>query len=215
MFVSFSVGNTGPFKEVTGITTVCESLKKEFLEKNTFEVGGHNYNKISYIYGANGSGKTNFLSALTKMQKMIIMSTVLGANNNKLLEVPAIKKELASPIETFKFDVDCKSRETFFEIQVLLEGILYSYSFAVQDGKIQRELLTKKNKRTEILIKRTSPKYEDILLRSGLASFKGMVTVVRDDALCLAMAAMLNNPLANKILNEIMKLSCYKYGICR
>ena len=204
MFVSFSVGNTGPFKEVTGITTVCESLKKEFLGKNTFEVSGHNYNKISYIYGANGSGKTNFLSALTKMQKMIIMSTVLGANNNKLLEVPAIKKELASPIETFKFDVDCKSRETFFEIQVLLEGILYSYSFAVQDGKIQRELLTKKNKRTEILIKRTSPKYEDILLRSGLASFKGMVTVVRDDALCLAMAAMLNNPLANKILNEIM-----------
>ena len=204
MFVSFSVGNTGPFKEVTGITTVCESLKKEFLGKNTFEVGGHKYNKISYIYGANGSGKTNFLSALTKMQKMIIMSTVLGANNNKLLEVPAIKKELASPIETFKFDVDCKSRETFFEIQVLLEGILYSYSFAVQDGKIQRELLTKKNKRTEILIKRTSPKYEDILLRSGLASFKGMVTVVRDDALCLAMAAMLNNPLANKILNEIM-----------
>ena len=41
MFVSFSVGNTGPFKEVTGITTVCESLKKEFLGKNTFEVGGH------------------------------------------------------------------------------------------------------------------------------------------------------------------------------
>ena len=204
MFVSFSVGNTGPFKEVTGITTVCESLKKEFLGKNTFEVGGHNYNKISYIYGANGSGKTNFLSALTKMQKMIIMSTVLGANNNKLLEVPAIKKELASPIETFKFDVDCKSRETFFFFFLLLEGILYSYSFAVQDGKIQRELLTKKNKRTEILIKRTSPKYEDILLRSGLASFKGMVTVVRDDALCLAMAAMLNNPLANKILNEIM-----------
>ena len=76
MFVSFSVGNTGPFKEVTGITTVCESLKKEFLEKNTFEVGGHNYNKISYIYGANGSGKTNFLSALTKMQKMIIMSVM-------------------------------------------------------------------------------------------------------------------------------------------
>ena len=38
--------------------------------------------------------KENYLAALTKMQKMIIMSTVLGANNNKLLEVPAIKKEL-------------------------------------------------------------------------------------------------------------------------
>ena len=204
MFVSFSVGNTGPFKEITGITTLAENLKKEFLEENTFEVSGQNYNKISYIYGANGSGKTNYLAALTKMQKMIIMSTVLGANNNKLLEVPAIKKELAAPIETFKFDIDCKSKETYFEIQVIIEEILYTYSFAIQDGKIQKELLTKKKKRTEVLIKRTSPKYEDIVLRSGLSSFKNMVSVVREDALCLAMAAMLNNPLASMILNEIM-----------
>lgn len=204
MFVSFSVGNTGPFKDITGVTTVAESLKKEFLEENTVEVSGQNYNKISYIYGANGSGKTNYLAALTKMQKMIIMSTVLGANNNKLLEVPAIKKELAAPIETFKFDVDCKYKETYFEIQILLDEILYSYSFAVQDGKIQKETLTKKNKRTEVLIKRTSPKYEDIVLRSGMGTFKNMVSVVREDALCLAMAAMLNNPLANMILNEIM-----------
>ena len=47
MFVSFSVGNTGPFKEVTGITTLAESLKKELLKENTFEVSGQNYNKIS------------------------------------------------------------------------------------------------------------------------------------------------------------------------
>ena len=204
MFVSFSVGNTGPFKDITGITTVAENLKKEFLAENTFEVLGKNYNKISYIYGANGSGKTNFLSALTKMQRIVIMSTVLGANNNKLLEVPAIKKELASPIETFKFDVDCKGKGTSFQIQVFLDGILYSYSFTTLDGKIEYELLTKKNKRTEVLIKRTSSSYEDIELRSGMASFKKMVSVVRDDALCLAMAAMLNNPLANMILNEIM-----------
>ena len=46
MFVSFSVGNTGPFKDITGITTVAENLKKEFLAENTFEVLGKNYNKI-------------------------------------------------------------------------------------------------------------------------------------------------------------------------
>ena len=64
MFVSFSVGNTGPFKEITGITTLAENLKKEFLEENTFEVSGQNYNKISYIYGANGSGKTTTANAI-------------------------------------------------------------------------------------------------------------------------------------------------------
>ncbi len=204
MFVSFKVGNTGPFKNVTGITTLSENTKKEFLKENTFEVSGKNYNKTSYIYGSNGSGKTNYLIALTKMQKIILMSTVLGANNNKLLEVPAIKKELSSPLETFKFDVESKEKETIFEIQVILDGILYTYSFSVLDGKIQQECLIKKNKRSEILIKRTSPKFEDIILRSEFISFKNMVSVVREDALCLAMAAMLNNDLANIILGEIM-----------
>jgi len=204
MFVSFSVKNNGPFKEETGITTSVEAAKKEFLEENTFELAGKNYNKISYIFGANGSGKTNYFVALTKMQKTIIMSTVLGVNNNKLLEVPAIKKELSTPIETFKFDVASKSKETEFKVEIISEEILYTYSFAILDGKIQKEFLFKKNKRTEMLLKRTSPKYEDITLRSDLVSFKHTISVVREDALCLAMAAMLNNSLANKIVNEIM-----------
>lgn len=78
MFVSFSVGNTGPFKEITGITTLAENLKKEFLEENTFEVSGQNYNKISYIYGANGSGKTNYLAALTGSRRWINYSMLSG-----------------------------------------------------------------------------------------------------------------------------------------
>ena len=71
-------------------------------------------------------------------------------------------------------------------------------------GKILEEYLSKKNKRTEILIKRTSPKYQDIHLRSEMSSFKNNVNVVREDSLCLAMAAMLNHELANIIIDEIM-----------
>lgn len=204
MFVSFSVKNIGPFKGETGITTLAEAVKKEFLAENTFVVAGKNYNKISYIFGANGSGKTNYFVALTKMQKTIIMSTVLGVNNNKLLEVPAIKKELSAPIETFKFDVASKNKATEFKIELVIDDILYTYSFSILEGKIQKEFLSKKNKRTEVLLKRTSPKYEDIILRSDLLGFKPTVSVVRDDALCLAMAAMLNNTLANRVINEIM-----------
>lgn len=204
MFVSFSVKNIGPFKQETGITTSVETAKKEYWEENTFELAGNNYNKITYIYGANGSGKTNYFVALTKLQKTVIMSTVLGVNNNKLLEVPAIKKELSAPIETFKFDDMSKSKETEFKVELVIDGILYTYSFAILDGKIQNEFLSKKNKRTEILLKRTSPKFEDILLKSDLLGFKPTISVVREDALCLAMAAMLNNTLADKIVNEIM-----------
>ena len=60
--------------------------------------------------------------------------------------MPAIKKELSSPIETFKFDIDCKTKETYFEIQVVIEEILYSYSFAIQDGKNSKRAFDQKEK---------------------------------------------------------------------
>ncbi len=204
MFVSFKVENTGPFKDANGITTIAEESKKELLEDNTFEVNGFRYNKISYLIGPNGSGKTNYLIALSAMQKMIVMSSVLGSNNDKLLEIPALKRQFNSPIENFKYDLECNNKAIFFEIQFVVESILYTYSFAIQDSKILQEKLTKKRKRTEVLINRTSPKYEDIIVKSELSSFKPMISVVREDSLCLAMAAMLNNPLAQKIVNEIM-----------
>lgn len=204
MFVSFMAKNIGPFKEKVGITTLSDLTKKEMLEELTFSIEDKRYNKISYMFGANGSGKTNYFIALTKMQKIIVLSTVLGANNSKLLEVPAIKKELASPIEPFKFDVSAQTIPSEFEIEIVLNKTLYRYSFKIKDGEILEEYLSKKLKRTEYLIQRTSPKYEDINLRSDLSSFKSNISVVRKDALCLAMAAMLNNEIAGKILDEIM-----------
>ena len=62
MFVSFSVGKYRSIQGDNWNHNPCGEFEKEFLEENTFEVSGQNYNKISYIYGANGSGKTNYLA---------------------------------------------------------------------------------------------------------------------------------------------------------
>lgn len=204
MLESFRVSNFASFKDEVCITTLSNSSKKELIDTNTFECRGNRYNKVTYIYGANGSGKTNLLVALNRIRKTIIMSTVIGARSNKLLEVPVIRKELNTPIENFKFDTDSKSKPTLFGLDIVIDDILYSYEFEILDGKIISELLTKKNKRKEVLIKRTSPSFEDIVLRSELAKFKPNVSVVRENSLCLAMAALLNNKLANEIINEIM-----------
>ncbi len=134
--------------------------------------------------------KQIYFLALNKLRKTIVMSTVIGAKSNKILEVPIIKKELNSPIENFKFDSDSKFKPTLFGIDVIIDEMLYSYEFEILDGKIISELLTKKNKRKEVLIKRTSPSFEDIILRSDLAKFKPNVNVVRENSLCLAMAAL-------------------------
>lgn len=204
MLESFRASNFASFKDEVYITTLCNSSRKELIKTNTFECRKNRYNKVTYIYGANGSGKTNLFLALNKLKNIIVMSTVIGTNSNKILEVPIIKRELNSPVDNFKFDSDSKFESTLFGIEIIIDEILYSYEFEILEGKIISELLTKKNKRKEVLIKRTSPNFEDITLRSELAKFKSNVSVVRENSLCLAMAALLNNKLANEIINEIM-----------
>ena len=62
-----------------------------------------------------------------------------------------------------------------------------------------REILTKKYRRTEKLIERTSSSFKDILLRSDLKGFESTKQTVKPEALCLPVAAMLNNPLAAQL----------------
>ena len=50
------------------------------------------------------------------------------------------------------------------------------------------EKLTKKKRRTETILERTSPSFESIMLKSELKSFQDNVHVVKDNALCLSMA---------------------------
>lgn len=69
------------------------------------------------------------------------------------------------------------------------------------------EKLTKKKKRTETILLRTSPEYSSIELKSELSSFETNISVVKDRALCLSMAAFLNNPLASKLVAAISKIA--------
>lgn len=204
MFVSFEVSNIGPFKDSSGITMVADSKKKEFLDYNSVEINGHHYNKTSYIYGSNGAGKSNFFVALSQLQRLLMLSTVLGSNNMKFMQIPAVKNEFIAPIETFIFDVNSKNEPTYFKIVVLIDETTYLYTVKVKDGEIIYEELAKKYKRTEALIIRTSPDYKDIKLKSEFVSFSKHISVVRKNALCLPMAAMLNHELAGKIMDEIM-----------
>ena len=69
--------------------------------------------------------------------------------------------------------------------------------------KIESELLTKKYRRTEKLIERTSSSFKDIILRSELKDFENKKQAVKEEALCLPIAALLNNKLASKIVDAI------------
>ena len=63
--------------------------------------------------------------------------------------------------------------------------------------------MTKKYRRTEKLIERTSSSFKDIVLRSELKDFENKKQAVKEEALCLPIAALLNNELASKIVDAI------------
>ena len=73
--------------------------------------------------------------------------------------------------------------------------------------EIVYELLTKKYRRTEKLLERTSPSFKDITVRSELKGFDSAKHTVKEEALCLPIAAMLNTPLASKLVSAINSIN--------
>lgn len=203
---SLRVKNFGPFADEVRFTTVTDHSKKEFME-NTFSSGDDTFNRISFIFGANGSGKSNFCKAIIQIQNLINLSPLLASNNPQLLELQPVKLSTSEMDKHFLFDVSGKDIPSEYAIEIVMDGITYNYSFAVLNGLIITEKLTKKKRRTATILSRTSPEYNSIELKSELATFSPNVSVVKDSALCLSMAAFLNNPLASKLVAAISNIA--------
>ena len=126
---SISASNFGPFKEKCYFTTESNISKKELLDRNTIEMREERYNKVSYIYGTNGAGKTNLCRVISQIQKLIMLSPIIASNNPQLLELQPFKDELNSKVNYFKLAKGCNEEATEFGIELIMNGITYSYSF--------------------------------------------------------------------------------------
>lgn len=198
---SLAVENYASFAERILFTTEIDSSKKEYLE-NTFEIADKGFNKVSILYGANGSGKTFFCKILREIKRILSWSPLMGMNNSQLLSLPQFKG-IDAPVKPFAFDKAYQNRPTKFEIEIVINKTTYHYEFNILGKTIVSELLTKKFRRTEKLLERTSPSFKDIVLRSELKDFENKKQAVKEESLCLPIAALLNNELATKIVDAI------------
>ena len=214
---SISATNFGPFNGTINFDMETSVPKGQIIDNHTFIAGDNQqFNKIAYIYGANGSGKSNFCKIILQIQRAIMLSPIRASNNSQLLDMLPFKDELAVQRNHFKFDISGKGRDTSYSVQILIEDVLYSYSFSIAENyDVVSEKLTKKKRRTEIILERTSPKYESITLKSELKSFQDNVHVVKNNALCLSMASFLNNKLATMIVSTITNIQVVNMAALR
>ena len=81
------------------------------------------------IYGANASGKTNFVNAISTMRKMVLWSQTKGEPSGGV------------PRHEFRLDRNWSERPSSFDIDFVIDGIRYHYGFEANDEEFTSEWL--------------------------------------------------------------------------
>jgi AAA15 family ATPase/GTPase len=131
MIVDFRVANYRSICEEQCLSYVASS-DKWFDDTHCIETNNSAIPKLlrsAVIYGANASGKSNFIYALMTLQHLVLNST-------RLLE-PQFREQYTP----FMLDVYSRKNPTQFEITLLIDGVRYQYGFAFDSERIHGEWL--------------------------------------------------------------------------
>jgi uncharacterized protein len=204
MILEFSVGNFRSIKDIQTISFVASpivSKNKEIDENNTFQATDKiRLLKSLAIYGANASGKSNFLKA------MIAFKTIISTNGSHSLV-------LSSMIEPYLLSTDTENEATFFQIIFITEGFTYRYGFEATKKEINSEWLfsnsNELNSKEVYLYKRD---FQDVSINTkqykGIQKFKQFILtdtpIFKKDTLLLTALFNLNENISNIVYNSIV-----------
>jgi AAA15 family ATPase/GTPase len=142
-------------------------LTKTALKGNEGNATNEEYHKkrvlkSAMIYGANASGKTNFIEAFKALQYMVLASSKLQLDE----DIP--------PYEPHKLDINFRDAPVEFELHFLLKGIKHEFYLAYGSKKIIEESIHYyPNGVKSLLYKRDSSK----ILKFG-DTYKGAKTTI-------------------------------------
>ena len=190
MLIQFDVGNYKSFKDVVTFSMVAAQIKakdKRLDENNVFKVDDElSLLKSTAIYGANASGKSNFISAARFMKQF-----VLGSSKNT-------QAGEAIPVEPFRLNTETARQPSFFEMVFIIDGRRYRYGFKVTPEKVVAEWLYHvPTIREAKLFERRRGKIE---VSAAFKEGKNLTANTRDNALFLSVAAQFNGTISKKIL---------------
>lgn len=196
MLVNFRMENFKSFKDYTEFSLVATKLKN-LKKSNTFEVNNTmSLLTSAVIYGANASGKSSVLNSIEAMISIIKNS----------ISIEKTKHYRALP---FLLNKDTESKPSTFEIEFIIENIIYRYGFEINtDSIILKEWLDRKKleKRSRFvsLFKRDK---EKIFISSNFKEGSDIFSKTRNNSLFLTVVAQFNGKISKEILNWINKIN--------
>ncbi len=195
MLVLFRFKNFGPFREETTLDMRAVKAYKEHQYNLISESADNDFLKVVSIFGANASGKSNFIDAYTMFQKIARYSF---QENNK------DKKEtfLSKSYNPFMLDKEA-AEDTEFEAVYHESGYEFRYGFTYNSQEITSEWLYRINlstNRQSIILERST---KGISLGGSVKQTCGKyVDNIDADVLCLSFFSSLK--LKNKVFESTL-----------
>ncbi|MBD1812245.1 ATP-binding protein [Microcoleus vaginatus DQ-U2] len=129
MLIEFSVSNFRSIKEQQTLSMIADSSTRK--NDNTFvPIEGNKLRLLdsAAIYGANASGKSNILKALTTLISYI-HDLKIDVDDN----IPYY--------EPFELEKSCLSKPSIFKVSFIIEGIMYDYQITFDSREVHHEQL--------------------------------------------------------------------------
>lgn len=193
MLVDFAVKNYLSFKgEIVFSMLAANSVKENendglFSNVHNEKETNRRILKVASIYGANGSGKSNFIKALAFFKRMIINS----------YKDDSILKKFGDRQFLYEENND---NSTGFEINIIINGTKYRYGFEIEKESIATEWLYiqgPKNIKERYCFRRNNNEFKT----NGIKGAKQIMEVTRDNSLFLSTLA-LSNVVEAKIIKD-------------
>lgn len=195
MIIQLTIGNFLSFKEQSTLSLAASALKDIQVpaEDILFNVGdaGLTLMKSAVIYGANASGKSNFIKALEFFKWYVI-------NSSKDIQAGERVN-----VESFRLNSETVDKPSYFEAVFCNEDCQYRYGFEADNTMVHSEWLYQKgNKKRakEIELFYREKDHFDIHPKFTVGKEVAGKKMVRANALLLSVAAQFNDPTAVEIM---------------
>lgn len=184
MLLEFSVSNFLSFKAKTTLSLVATSIR-EHADTNIFSTERRDLLKGAVIYGANASGKSNFIRAMSTMRRLVIQS--FEQSSTDVLDVTP-----------FLLSTENEKTPSLFEAIFIIDNIQYRYGFEVDDKQVHAEWLFEASKIAEkpMFLR----EYDGIEVSKSFPEGKNLEERTRDNALFLTVSDQFNGRIAKKIM---------------
>jgi AAA15 family ATPase/GTPase len=185
MMLAFRASNARSFRDPLEFSLEATAMSEEGVPRDVpWRQGGTHPARVlpaAGVFGANASGKTNFLRIIDDMRRLVVTSFKSGDRSTQIYRYP------------FRLDPDYEAGPSTYEIDLIIEGVRYEYGFTVDSTNVISEYARRYPRGKAVAIFRRD--HDDIHLGEEYrAKGRAVTEILRPNSLYLSAASAADHP---------------------